>query len=143
MHGKSTPPLHSPTTTTVSFNYSGNNALVFKSGNNDKRFAQTVEWMLSLIQLAITWIKDTVSRDTEFHYKCQAVSRWAVASENRVSIPHHSMWHWDRFSSQYCYATPTILFHICYVLVYMSVKVFNNFKSWKIWSIFMEFGKVR
>lgn len=39
MHGKSTPPTFT-TTTTVSFNYTGNNALVFKSGDNYKRLAQ-------------------------------------------------------------------------------------------------------
>jgi hypothetical protein len=32
-------PNISPTTTTVSFNYSGNNTVVFKSGDNYKRLA--------------------------------------------------------------------------------------------------------
>jgi hypothetical protein len=50
-----------------------------------------MEWMLWLTQLAITWTKDTVPRDTARHYKYQVVSSCPVGTETRV-LSHITQW---------------------------------------------------
>lgn len=78
-----TPSIHPPTTT-VSFNYSGNNTLVFKSGDNYKRLAQR-SGMNALTDTIGYYLNQGYGITcTALHYKCQAVSRWPVRTEALV-----------------------------------------------------------